>query len=53
MRADALATALMVMGPEAGSAFAKHHGIKALFLIGQGPTFSEIITGDFADHILT
>jgi thiamine biosynthesis lipoprotein len=52
MRADALATALMVLGPKTGSEFAKHHGIDALFVLGQGPNFSEIITGDFADHIL-
>lgn len=52
MRADALATALMVMGPETGSIFAKQQGIHALFLIGRGPEFSEIITGNFAGHIL-
>jgi thiamine biosynthesis lipoprotein len=32
MRADALATALTVLGPDAGAAFAKAHGIAALFV---------------------
>ncbi len=52
MRADALATALMVMGPEMGSKFANQQGIGALFLISRGQKFREIITGDFASHIL-
>lgn len=52
MRADALATALMIMGPNTGSEFANSHGISALFLIGDDPEFSEIVAGKFADHIL-
>lgn len=52
MRADALATALMVMGPDAGVQFANRENIKALFLTGSGPYFDEIFTGHFSDHIL-
>jgi len=33
MKADAYATALMVMGPEAGMAFATQHELAALFLL--------------------
>ncbi|MGR3660662.1 MAG: FAD:protein FMN transferase [Paracoccaceae bacterium] len=52
MRADALATALMVMGPDAGVRFANRENIKALFLTGAGPNFDEIFTDQFSDHIL-
>jgi thiamine biosynthesis lipoprotein len=37
IQADAMATALLVMGAQEGLAFAKAHGISALFLI-RGPT---------------
>jgi thiamine biosynthesis lipoprotein len=33
MRADALATALMVLGPEAGYRFAEQHGLAAFFIV--------------------
>lgn len=36
MTADALATALMVLGPEAGQALVEKHGFKTLFLIHDG-----------------
>jgi thiamine biosynthesis lipoprotein len=45
MRADALATALMVMGPDAGLAFAERGGIPALFIIRAGAGFEERTTG--------
>ena len=38
-RADALATALMVMGPDRGMQFAEQHGLAAYFLIREGPSF--------------
>lgn len=42
MRADALATALMVLGPEAGRAFAEREGLAALFIIRAGADFEEV-----------
>ena len=45
MEADALATALMVMGPEDGPAFAREHRINALFLVRAGQGFEEIAVG--------
>lgn len=53
MQADALATTLMVMGPEQGAGFAEQENIAALFVVRDGPHLREIITGGFADHILT
>lgn len=42
VRADALATALMVLGPDDGPAFAATHGVPALFLIRRpGGSFEE------------
>lgn len=42
-RADALATALMVLGPEEGAALAARHGIRALFLVRRAESrFNEI-----------
>lgn len=45
--ADALATALMVLGPEAGPAFAERHRISAYFLIRNGNDFSEMASSRF------
>lgn len=45
--ADAMATALMVMGPETGPEFANHNGIAALFLKHEGDTLTEIMTAKF------
>ena len=42
MEADAYATALMVMGPEAGMAFARRHGLAALCLFRPAHGDSEI-----------
>lgn len=44
MRADALATALTVLGPDAGSAFAEMHGIAALFIEDRGGRLIERTT---------
>ncbi len=52
MRADALATALCVMGAEAGPAFAEGAGVAALFLLRGAYEPHEIMTGDFARAVL-
>lgn len=52
MRADALATALMVMGPETGPDFARDHGIRALFLRQDGNGWQEIMTAGFDRHLV-
>lgn len=51
-RADALATALTVLGPDDGPALARRLGISALFLTKGGAGFDEIMTASFADHII-
>jgi thiamine biosynthesis lipoprotein len=45
--ADALSTALLVMGPERGVAFAREHGLAALFIIRDGESFREEATPAF------
>lgn len=47
MTADALATTLMVLGPEDGYDWAKKHDIAAFFLVGDGTTFTERATPRF------
>lgn len=47
MRADALATGLLVLGPERGPALARRLGIAALFLVHRRHGFDAITTGDF------
>src|SRR5690606_9477583 len=44
MTADALATALLVLGPEAGPAFAAEHGIAARFVRHDGLLLAEQMT---------
>lgn len=51
MTADALATALFVMGPRKGPAFAQQAGIDALFLIADGDRLRERTTAGFAARI--
>jgi len=48
-RADAFATALMVLGPERGIAIAQARNIPALFLLRTGEGITEVPTGDFDD----
>jgi thiamine biosynthesis lipoprotein len=48
MRADALATALSVLGPEAGLEHARRHGIAALFLTREAGRLREHMSPDFA-----
>jgi thiamine biosynthesis lipoprotein len=52
MAADALATALTVMGPEAGPRFAEANRIPALFLRGGDATPVETMTASFATHVI-
>ncbi|MGE3772666.1 MAG: FAD:protein FMN transferase, partial [Gammaproteobacteria bacterium] len=47
MRADALATGLLVLGPERGPALARRLGISALFLVHRESGFQSITTGAF------
>jgi thiamine biosynthesis lipoprotein len=48
MQADALATALSVLGPEAGLAHATSHGIAALFLLREAGGLREVVSPAFA-----
>jgi thiamine biosynthesis lipoprotein len=47
MQADAWTTALMVMGAEAGLAFAEHHGFAARFLVRDGARLVEHVSSRF------
>lgn len=51
-RADALSTALTVLGVEHGAALAERSSLDALFLVRSGKTFSEVMTGVFARHVV-
>jgi thiamine biosynthesis lipoprotein len=51
MQADAMATALMVMGPQAGQAYARKNGISALFLMRAEGGVTAHGVGVFTDQI--
>lgn len=51
MRSDALSTALLVMGPEAGVSFAERHQIAALFVARTEAGFTERSTAAFARYL--
>lgn len=51
MQADALATALMVMGMERGAAFAEAHSIRALFTQIDGGGIKTVMSGGFEDYV--
>lgn len=51
MMADAWATALLVLGPDAGVELARQQDIAALFLIRSGSRIDDIATGRFSDLI--
>lgn len=51
MQSDALSTALLVMGHEAGFAFAERHQITALFISRSETGFSERMTASFARYV--
>ena len=54
MRADALATALSVLGPEVGRALARRLDLAALFIVREGSGFRELASPVFArDHPVT
>jgi thiamine biosynthesis lipoprotein len=48
MRADAWATALMVLGPEAAFTFAQEHGLEVMLIIRHDGNFVEKVTPGFA-----
>lgn len=50
--ADALATALMVMGEHKGLAFAKKYGVQALFLVRTSEGFEVLDSGKFNELVL-
>ena len=51
MRADAVATALLVMGPELGVEWAEKQQIDALFIIAEGDILSTETSGSFFDQV--
>lgn len=52
MRADALATALMVMGEQDGFELAEQQGIAALFIVREGDGFVEMATSLFQERFM-
>jgi thiamine biosynthesis lipoprotein len=52
MRADALATALLVMGVEVGAELAEREGVPALFLLRDGAGLAQVSAAGFDRHIL-
>ena len=49
MHADSLGTAMTVMGPDEGMAYAKRHGIAVLFILyGEDGRFEERMSPAFA-----
>jgi thiamine biosynthesis lipoprotein len=50
--ADALATALMAMDPEAGMALVEREEIPALFIVREGDALREIMTGSFVNAVI-
>jgi thiamine biosynthesis lipoprotein len=53
MRADALATALLVLGPDLGYRLAQAREIAAMFIVRKGAGFDDLETPAFAAHILS
>ena len=52
MRADALSTALMVMGPKDGFALAQENDIAAFFIAKTKTGFTETATEPFLRHLI-
>ena len=52
MTADALATALIVLGPERALHYAEKNKIDVLLILRQGEQFEEIWTPGFADRMV-
>lgn len=53
MEADALSTSLLVLGPEAGMELAVAQNIAALFVVGNGESFSERPSPEFIRHFMS
>ena len=53
MRADALATTIMVMGPDKGLEFARHHQLAIFMLVKQGEHFVEKHSMAFEPYLKT
>lgn len=49
MHADSIGTAIMVLGPEQGMAYAAEHGLAVLLILHDGQDFEERISPAFAD----
>lgn len=49
-QADALATALLVMGPEKALLFANTHNLAALFIVRDGAAYTEVASGSFRQY---
>ena len=52
MTADALATALMAMGPDRGMEWARREGLAALFILRVGAGFKELATEAFNAYVV-
>ncbi|MCP4315265.1 MAG: FAD:protein FMN transferase [Hyphomicrobiales bacterium] len=52
MRADALSTALMVLGPDAGYGLALREEIAALFIVKDGKGFAELSSPAFEQYLI-
>jgi thiamine biosynthesis lipoprotein len=52
MEADALSTALMVLGPEAGFELAERERIAAFFIARNAKGFAELVTRGFAPYLI-
>ena len=52
MLADGYATAITVLGPEAGLLFAKKHHLPVFLLVKEGDDFSEYYTSEFEPYFL-
>ncbi|WP_417222782.1 FAD:protein FMN transferase [Amphritea sp.] len=50
--ADALATAMMVLGPDKAEAYAEQQGVEALMIVKSGEGFVEIMTPGFKDYLV-
>lgn len=51
MQADALATAVSVLGPDEGLAYAREHELAVLMLVAGNESVNEIMTPEFARHL--
>jgi thiamine biosynthesis lipoprotein len=52
MTADGLATAMMVMGPEKGLAFARKRGLAVFMIVKEEDGFRAKQTAAFADYLV-